>query len=69
MRTEGRELVGRTEAAEILGVSGTRVTQLAEADLIPYVEVRVGRSVRRMYRRGQLEVVANARDARWSRWH
>ena len=69
IRTEGRDLVGRSAAAEILGVSGTRVTQLAEADLMPYVEVRVGRSVRRMFRRGQLEVVANARDARWSRWH
>jgi hypothetical protein len=69
IRTEGRELVCRTEAAEDLGVSGTRVTQLADTDLIPYVEVRIGRSVQRMCRRRQLKVVANTRDARWSRWH
>jgi DNA-binding transcriptional MerR regulator len=49
------------EAAEILGVSHVRVTQLANKDKIPYHE---GASGRRYYKRSQLEVVANARDAR-----
>lgn len=49
------------EAADVLGVSHVRVTQLANKDKIPY---RVGASGRRYYKRSQLEVVANARDAR-----
>jgi hypothetical protein len=61
--------VTRTEAAEILRVSGTRVSQLADTDLIPCVVLPTPRSVRRMYRRDQLEVVANAPDTRWSGWH
>jgi Sulfate permease family len=40
-----------------------------DAERISSVEVSSGKSVRRMYPRQQLEVVANARDARWSRWH
>jgi DNA-binding transcriptional MerR regulator len=49
------------EAAEILGVSHVRVTQLANKDKIPY---RKGTSGKRYYKQSQLEVVANARDAR-----
>lgn len=59
----------REEAAVILGVSRGRVTQLADADLIPFeVLPTPGGKGRRMYRRAQLEVVAHARDTRWSRW-
>jgi predicted site-specific integrase-resolvase len=54
-------LLSGVEAAEILGVSHARVTQLANVDKIPY---RRGASGRRFYKRSQLEVVANARDAR-----
>lgn len=49
-----------TEAAEILGVSVERVRQLATTGRVP--AVRHGR--RWVFRRDQLEVVANARDAR-----
>ncbi len=69
IRTEGVDLITRREAAGILGVSPGRVTQLVDADLIPCVEVPTPNRRRRMYRRAQLEVVANARDARWARWH
>lgn len=48
------------EAATILGVSTTRVRQLVAAGRLP--AVRHGR--RWVFRRDQLEVVANARDAR-----
>ncbi len=69
MRTEGLDLVTRKEAAEILGVSSSRASQLADADMVPCVEVPTPHGARRMYRRDQLGVVANARDARWARWH
>ncbi|QWZ07711.1 hypothetical protein KRR39_20320 [Nocardioides panacis] len=48
--------------ARVLGVSRTRVNQLARADLIPF-ETDI-RGIRR-YRRSQVEVVANARMVRW----
>lgn len=48
------------EAAEILGISVSRVGQLAAEGRLPFV-VHHGQ---RLYRRGQLEVIANARDAR-----
>jgi hypothetical protein len=54
------------EAAVILGVSHARVTQLANRDKIPY---REGASGRRFYKRSQLKVVANARDARKFGFH
>lgn len=54
------------EAAAILGVSHARVTQLANKDKIPY---RQGASGRRFYKWSQLEVVANARDARKYGFH
>ena len=49
------------EAAEILGVSATRVRQLVRRDLLPSVE----RQGRLFFRRPQVQVVANARQARW----
>jgi DNA-binding transcriptional MerR regulator len=49
------------QAAELLGVSHVRVSQLANRDKIP---VHLTNSGQRVYRRSQLEVVANARDAR-----
>jgi predicted XRE-type DNA-binding protein len=54
-------LSGR-QAAVILGVSHVRVSQLANEERIP---VHRSRSGRRIYRQRQLEVVANARRARF----
>jgi excisionase family DNA binding protein len=51
-----------TEAAVILGVSRTRVYQLADAEKIPVHQTGRGR---RMYRRQQLEVVAHSRRVRF----
>ena len=48
------------EAAQILGVTRARVYQLREAGRIPAVQY----GGRWFYRRPQLEVIANARDAR-----
>lgn len=50
------------EAAKILGVSRTRVAQLAIAERIPSHVSPLGR---RWYRQRQLEVVANARNRKW----
>jgi predicted XRE-type DNA-binding protein len=47
-------------AAEILGVSVTRVHQLVDRDFLPAVK----HAGRWYFRRHQLEVIANARDAR-----
>ena len=49
------------QAAEVLGVSHNRVSQLANVDRIPYVVSPTGR---RWYRQQQLMTVANARAAR-----
>lgn len=49
------------QAAEILGVSHVRVSQLADVGRIP---VHVTKSGQRVYRKKQIEVVANARVAR-----
>lgn len=49
------------EVATILGVNRQRVLQLVAADLVP--AVRHGR--RWVFRRHQLMVIGNARDARW----
>lgn len=51
-----------SEAAEVLGVTPKRVHQLAERGRLPVVE----HDGRRLFRRPQLEVVANARRARYS---
>jgi Helix-turn-helix domain len=50
------------DVAALLGVSRGRVDQLARADLIPYETDSRGQ---RRYRKSQIEVVANARLARW----
>jgi hypothetical protein len=50
------------DAADLLGVGRQRLQQLADADRVPFVRAHDGV---RLYRRGQLETVANARDARW----
>lgn len=49
------------QAAEILGVSHVRISQLADEGRIP---VHVTRSGQRVYRKEQLEVVAHARATR-----
>jgi hypothetical protein len=48
----------------ILGVNHTRLNQLAVRGFLPFEMHADGT---RLYRREQLEVVANARDARWAR--
>ena len=48
-------------AAQVLGVTRTRVSQLASADKIPF---RFTRSGKRAFRKSQLQVVANARRTR-----
>ena len=45
----------------MFGVSVTRLNQLARAGKLPAVQ----HNGSRFYRRHQLEVIANARDARW----
>lgn len=50
------------EAAAILGVNRQRVTQLVEAGRLPCVQPAP--MARRWFRRGQVEVIANAREAR-----
>ena len=48
------------EAAAILGLSTTRVQQLTAEGRLPYVE----QAGVRLYRRPQLEIIANARETR-----
>ena len=55
------EWIKGIEAADILGISKTRVGQLALKDLLPW-ELS-GR--RRRYRRSQIEVISRARQIRW----
>lgn len=50
------------QAAEVLGVSRARVSELARDGRLP---THLTASGRRMYRLRQLEVVANARDVRF----
>ena len=50
------------EAATVLGVTPKRVHQLAVKGFLPFVD----NAGRRLFRRPQVEVVANARRARWS---
>jgi hypothetical protein len=51
-----------TQAAQVLGVSRARVSQLADAERIP---VHLTAGGHRVYRMKQLEVVANARNRRF----
>ena len=53
-------------AAAVLGVNVTRLNALAARGFVPFAVHSDGT---RMYRREQLEVVATARDARWSKFH
>lgn len=50
------------EAAAILGISKTRVWQLALKDLLPW---EFGVNGRRRYRRSQIEVISRSRQIRW----
>jgi hypothetical protein len=50
-------------AAELLGVSGPRAIQLGDKGFLPYL---VRRNGWRLYRRHQIQVVANSRMARGS---
>jgi excisionase family DNA binding protein len=52
--------VRTSEAADLLGVSPGSVKRYARDGRLPFVE----RDGRRYYRRPQLEVIANAREAR-----
>jgi excisionase family DNA binding protein len=52
-----------SQAAEVLGVSRTRVYQLADSEKIPVHHTASGR---RVYRLRQLEVVAHARRVRFA---
>ena len=54
--------VNVTEAAQILGVSKTRVGQISNKDLLPF---EITASGRRRFRRTQIEVISRARQARW----
>jgi excisionase family DNA binding protein len=56
--------INGSSAAKVLGVTRTRVYQLAEADRIPYFKSPSGRH---WYRVKQLEVVANARRVRFGK--
>jgi excisionase family DNA binding protein len=49
------------EAAQSLSVSRSRVNQLVNAGRLPFVEYHG----RRYFRRQQIQVIANARNARW----
>lgn len=50
------------QVAEILGVTPTRVRQLARRGFLPYERISPRKT---RYRLHQIEVIANARDARW----
>jgi predicted XRE-type DNA-binding protein len=49
------------DVANLLGVSKQRVGQLVRKEFLPAVE----HNGRRLFRRDQVEVIGNARDARW----
>lgn len=49
------------QAAEVLGLSRQRVQQLLDADRLPHERHRSGS---RLMRRAQIELIANAREAR-----
>ena len=54
-------LATNREAAQMLGVSRERVKQLVDAGRLPCLEYRG----HRYFRRQQIQVIANARNARW----
>src|SRR3954449_9686976 len=53
------------EAAQILGVTRSRVNELVNAGRLPFVEYQG----RRYFCRQQIQVMANARNARWHSPH
>jgi hypothetical protein len=59
---ERTEWISSREVAWVLGVSTTRVAQLARADKIPF---ETDHADNRKYRHSQIEVVAHARLVRW----
>lgn len=61
LAAEAADWIDTTQAADILGVNRSRVGQLVDAGLLPCE--RLGR--RRVFRRTQVQVIANARRARW----
>lgn len=63
-RTRSPYLANTEEAAHLLGVTRARVVQLTQRGFLPVVETGLRYPVR-LYRQAQLEVVANARRARW----
>lgn len=67
-RAEPGEFVDAVGAAEILGVSVQYVGRLAAQGRLPWLPTgRLGGGPTRVYRRTQLEVIANARNGRRSR--
>lgn len=65
-RTRSRYFLDTNEAAQLLGVNRARVYQLTVRGFLPTVETG-WRAPARLYRRPQLEVIANARRQRWGR--
>jgi hypothetical protein len=51
-------------AAELMGISRPRVIQLGSKGFLSYLVARNGW---RLYRRDQIEVIANSRPVRWAR--
>ena len=51
-----------SEAARLMGISTTRIGQLADTARLPFV---IGETGRRRFRRSQVLVIRNARAARW----
>ena len=63
LATQRSEWLNARQVADILGVNKSRVGQLADKGFLPYEREPNGR---RRYLRSQIEVIANARRARWS---
>jgi excisionase family DNA binding protein len=61
-REEQAHWLNTRQAAEVLGVVRQRVTQLADAERLPYEVMSNGK---RRYRLAQVQVIANARRLRW----
>lgn len=59
---EDEDWISTSEAAEILHVTDVRVRQLVDAGRLPAERDDLGHY---RYRRAQVEVIANARDARF----
>lgn len=64
-RTRSSYFIDTRDVAGLLGVSRERVLQLTRRGFLPAVETGLRRPVR-LYRRSQIQVVANARRVRWT---